>query len=153
MQRYNFFQKYFASIKNVRTFAPDFEREITAKSEKMPHSSSGPGHLPLTQKIISSTLICGTKPPQNREAFFILLCAEKVVSLHLDLWDVILYIWPITVRVTMVGKHSLLSRPSSRRWRRLSPHSCGRRLPWWAAAGRTPACTPAISTHTSTIQC
>lgn len=31
------------------------------KVPQMPHSSSGPGHLPLTQKIISSTLICGTK--------------------------------------------------------------------------------------------
>ena len=35
-----------------------------------PHSSSGPGHLPLTQKIISSTLICGTKKASpSREAF------------------------------------------------------------------------------------
>ena len=31
------------------------------KVPQMPHSSSGPGHLPLTQKIISSTLICGTE--------------------------------------------------------------------------------------------
>ena len=28
MQKYNFFQNNFASFKNVRTFAPDFEREI-----------------------------------------------------------------------------------------------------------------------------
>ncbi len=34
-------------------------------NKELPHSSSGPGHLPLTQKIISSTLICGTKPPQK----------------------------------------------------------------------------------------
>ena len=30
----NIFTKYFVSLKNVRTFAPDFEREITAKSKK-----------------------------------------------------------------------------------------------------------------------
>lgn len=40
-------------MKKVCTFALAFSKE--------PHSSSGPGHLPLTQKIISSTLICGTK--------------------------------------------------------------------------------------------
>ena len=74
----NIFTKYFVSPKNVRTFAPDFEREITAKSEKMPHSSSGPGHLPLTQKIISSTLICGTKPPQNREVFLFCHVRKKL---------------------------------------------------------------------------
>ena len=33
---------------------------------QMPHSSSGPGHLPLTQKIISSTLICGTKGDKSK---------------------------------------------------------------------------------------
>ena len=30
----NIFTKYFVGLKNVRTFAPDFEREITAKSKK-----------------------------------------------------------------------------------------------------------------------
>ena len=51
-------------MKKVCTFAPAFSKE--------PHSSSGPGHLPLTQKIISSTLICGTKAtnPQGLSLFF-----------------------------------------------------------------------------------
>ena len=44
---------FFAGLKKRRIFATDFRTT--------PHSSSGPGHLPLTQKIISSTLICGTK--------------------------------------------------------------------------------------------
>ena len=54
-------KKYFVSMEKVRTFAHAFDGESTAKQQKKPHSSSGPGHLPLTQKIISSTLICGTK--------------------------------------------------------------------------------------------
>lgn len=53
-------------MKKVCTFALAFSKE--------PHSSSGPGHLPLTQKIISSTLICGTKAIESKDsvAFFIL---------------------------------------------------------------------------------
>ena len=44
------------------------------RNQTMPHSSSGPGHLPLTQKIISSTLICGTeKPPNLRGGFFLVM--------------------------------------------------------------------------------
>lgn len=117
-------------------------------SKKLPHSSSGPGHLPLTQKIISSTLICGTKPPQNREVFFILPCAEKVVSLHLELWDAILYIWPITVHVTTDGRRSPSCLLCSRRSRRRCRRCCGRRLPWWAAAERTRVCMPATSMPT-----
>ena len=40
------------------------------KLSPMPHSSSGLGHLPLTQKITSSTLVCGTKAsPLTKEAF------------------------------------------------------------------------------------
>ena len=41
--------------KNSCTFAPDFERELHHNSQfeiqnyKLPHSSSGPGQLPLTQ--------------------------------------------------------------------------------------------------------
>lgn len=51
-------------MKNVCIFALDFERDSATKN-RMPHSSSGPGHLPLTQKIISSTLICGTKSDKS----------------------------------------------------------------------------------------
>lgn len=53
-------KKNLVSMENMRIFAPDFESEILTYEVSMPHSSSGPGHLPLTQKIISSTLICGT---------------------------------------------------------------------------------------------
>ena len=66
-----FCKKYLAILENVRTFASDFEREIScgaaAPTPQMPHSSSGPGHLPLTQKITSSTLVCGTneEPPKK----------------------------------------------------------------------------------------
>lgn len=64
-----FFEKYFVGSKNVRTFAPDFASEIVQK--ELPHSSSGPGHLPLTQKIMSSTLICGTKASGKRRLFYL----------------------------------------------------------------------------------
>lgn len=46
-------------------------------SKELPHSSSGPGHLPLTQKIISSTLICGTKPPKQGGFFIIYFVVLK----------------------------------------------------------------------------
>ena len=63
-------------MKKVRTFAPAFSKE--------PHSSSGPGHLPLTQKIISSTLICGTKAIKSHDfvAFFILLQPFGLLCYH-----------------------------------------------------------------------
>ena len=47
------------------------------KTKELPHSSSGPGHLPLTQKIISSTLICGTKATEKSVAFFFIELADK----------------------------------------------------------------------------
>ena len=46
-------------------------------SKELPHSSSGPGHLPLTQKIISSTLICGTNNLPNKGGFLFLAMSGK----------------------------------------------------------------------------
>ena len=50
---------------------PHLKRGCLQSRHQLPHSSSGPGHLPLTQKIISSTLICGTKPPKQGGFFII----------------------------------------------------------------------------------
>ena len=118
-------------------------------SRELPHSSSGPGHLPLTQKIISSTLICGTKPPQVWEAFFIWSCHEKIVILHLVLWDAFFYIWPIMERVIMGGKLSQPCPLCSRRSKRPSQHCCDNILLSWVAEGPIQASTPAISMLTS----
>ena len=64
----NFFEKIFCQFKKRLYFCTRFRKRNHHKNK--PHSSSGPGHLPLTQKIISSTLICGTKPP-TREVFYL----------------------------------------------------------------------------------
>ena len=150
-RRANFNRRFQKNASNVeRTLIEDFEREIVLMDNQMPHSSSGPGHLPLTQKIISSTLICGTKPLQSERlfCFSLLWYGKNFVSLHRELWDAISYIWPITVRITMVGRRSRGCRRCSRRWSRHWRHSSASLSPWWAAAVRTQGCMPAISMRT-----
>ena len=69
----NFFSKNILSV--LKMFVPlhPISKEKSTLNNDMPHSSSGPGHLPLTQKIISSTLICGTKAIESKDsvAFFL----------------------------------------------------------------------------------
>ena len=75
-----FFEKIFCQFEKCSYFCARFWKKkchenwrlIGAVDINKPHSSSGPGHLPLTQKIISSTLICGTKAIEstNSVAFF-----------------------------------------------------------------------------------